>query len=228
MITNLKEKFQNVYEQITYACNKVERNPNEVKLVSVTKTWPVHIVQSVLDINELNIGENRVQEIVQKTPLLKGNKIIHMIGHLQTNKVAKVVPLVDWIHSIDSEKLLNKVDQCCRENNKKINILIQVNTSKEDSKSGCSPEKAYMLCEKATQCDSVNFKGLMCIGPLTNNEKEIRNSFINLKKIGERVKNLSNHSIELSMGMSSDYKIAIEEGSTIVRIGSLIFGNRVY
>jgi pyridoxal phosphate enzyme (YggS family) len=228
-VTNgLLERFESVHERIARACEKADRNRNEVRLITVTKTWPAEVLQSVLDTGNPDIGENRVQEIVEKVPALSGNKSIHMIGHLQSNKVTKVVPLVDWIHSIDSEKLLLKVDQQCEKIDKTLNVLIQVNASGELTKSGCTPEDAYSLCEKAFECSHVNFRGFMTIGPFVSDEKVIRESFVALRKTGEECQGLSDKPLELSMGMSSDYEIAIEEGSTMVRIGSLILGDRVY
>jgi len=169
----LINRFKSVHEEIAQACKNAGRNPDEVRLITVTKTWPVDVLQSVLNTGNPDIGENRVQEIVGKVPMLSGKKIVHLIGHLQSNKVTKVVPLVDWIHSIDSEKLLTKVNQHCEKIDKKLNVLIQVNTSGEFTKSGCNPEEAYSLCERAADCSQVNFRGLMTIGPFVSDEKAV-------------------------------------------------------
>lgn len=184
------------------------------------------VLQSVLDQGIQDIGENRVQEIVQKVPLLTGPKTVHMIGHLQSNKVSKVIPYCDWIHSIDSEKLLYRVDNFCQSFGKTINILIQVNTSGEESKSGCLPDKALSLAEKASLCNHAIFRGFMTIGPLSDCEQKIRQSFILLRTIGEQAAHLSTQPLELSMGMSNDFPLAIEEGATMIRIGTLVLGRR--
>ena len=226
MADTLKKNFRSVTQQIIKTCKKVERNPDEIQLITVTKVQPADVLQSVLDLGYTQIGENRVQEIVQKIPQLSGEKTVHMIGHLQSNKVAKVIPYVDWIQSIDNEKLLLKVDHFCTINHKKINILIQVNTSNEITKFGCDPDQAIHLAEKASQCTSVLFRGFMTIGPLGDDEKENRKSFRTLRKLGEKCKGLSNKPIELSMGMSNDFPLAIEEGSTMIRLGTVILGRR--
>ncbi len=228
MTNKLINSFESVRKKISQSCEKVGRDPNEVRLITVTKTWPSNVLQSVINTGNPDIGENRVQEIVQKVPVLSGNKIVHMIGHLQSNKVSKVVSLVDWIHSIDSKKLLDKVEHLCETTGSKIKILVQVNTSGEVTKSGCDPDEAYALCEAAATCSFVSFRGLMTIGPFVSDEEKIRSSFRILRKIGDQCRNLSDKPLELSMGMSGDFQIAVEEGSTMVRIGSLILGGRVF
>lgn len=223
---SLVEKFREIEDQIAQSCHKAGRKPEEIRLITVTKTHPRETVQQVIDLGYPDIGENRVQEILEKVPLLSGNKVVHLVGHLQSNKVNKVVPLVDWIHSIDSEKILDRVAQQCEQLNKKVSVLIQVNTSHEETKSGCAPEEAFALCEKAARNRWLLFRGLMCIGPLGGDEAAIRKSFITLRTIGRECKQLTGQPFELSMGMSDDFSIAIEEGSTMVRIGSRILGQR--
>lgn len=224
----LRERFKALNEETTQSCEKVGRSPDEVTVVIVTKTHPVEILQAVIDTGHGAIGENRVQEIMQKVPLLTGEKTIHMVGHLQTNKVTKVVPLVDWIQSIDSEKLAVKVDQQCQKVGKKMSVLVQVNTSGEETKSGCAPEEAVALCEKVARCEYLRFRGVMTIGLLGGTEKETRHCFQVLRNIREQCKGLTDSSFELSMGMTDDFRIAIEEGSTMIRIGSYILGARKY
>ena len=227
-MSTLGSNLESVRSQIAQACENAGRDQKEVRLITVTKTWPAEVLQSVIDAGCPDIGENRVQEIVQKVPALSGTRVVHMIGHLQSNKVAKVVPLVDWIHSVGSRKLLNRVEQQCEINSRNINILVQVNTSGEMSKSGCDPDDAYALCKEAAGCSHVSFRGLMTIGPFVNDEEEVRESFIMLREIGNQCRDLSDKPLEFSMGMSGDFRIAIEEGSTMVRVGSLILGNRGY
>ncbi len=226
MVTQLDIQFKKVHEEIEQACQRVARDPGSVRLITVTKTWPAEVLQAVVDSNHPDIGENRVQEIIEKVPKLSDNRTIHMIGHLQSNKVSKVVPLVDWIHSIDSEKLLSKVDHYCKVINRRVKVLVQVNTSNETAKSGCDPVDAPSLCEKASQCEYVDFRGLMTIGPWTTNLQAVRNSFKQLKSIGECCQHLVQGNFELSMGMSGDFAMAIEEGATMIRVGSRILGER--
>jgi len=221
----IRQRINILQERIAAACGRAGRPADSVRVIAVTKTHSAETVQAVIDAGIADIGENRVQEIREKAPLLTGTPCLHMIGHLQTNKVAKAVPLVHWIQSIDSVHLLEKVENACRSAGTKLNVLVQVNTSGEQSKSGCAPAEALRLCERAAQSDAVAFQGLMTIGPLGGGERETRNAFITLRNLGEQCKGLAGK-IELSMGMSGDFEWAIEEGATMVRIGSLLFGER--
>jgi hypothetical protein len=220
---NLQHNYNLLKERIEKTCQRCYRKPEDVRLIVVTKTHPVEIAQAVLDLGIKDIGENRVQEIEQKRPFLRGDFSMHMIGHLQTNKAAKVLPLVDWIQSVDSVRLVDKIDHAGSGN--KIKALVEVNTSGELSKSGCLPEECLALCERMKASGVLEFRGLMTIGPLNGTEGEIRKSFEKLRVLGEGCRRLSPQ-VELSMGMSSDFEWAIEEGSTMVRIGSLLLGNR--
>jgi len=227
-LSDLRDRFKRLDEEIARACEKAGRNRDEITVVVVTKTHPGEVVQALIDIGHPDIGENKVQEIVQKIPNVHGNKTIHMVGHLQTNKAVKVVPLVDWIQSIDSERLAQKVEQQCEKIGKKINVLVQVNTSAEETKFGCSPEEAVVLCEKVSRYSYLRFRGLMTIGLWGGGEKEIRQCFRLLCSIGEQTKQFTDLPFELSMGMSDDFLIAIEEGATIIRLGTYILGRRDY
>ena len=220
---NLQRNYNVLKERIEKACLRSNRKPEDVRLIVVTKTHPAEIVQAVIDLGIKEIGENRVQEIEQKRPFLQGDFSMHMIGHLQTNKAAKVLPLVDWIQSIDSIRLVDKIDHAA--SGKKIKALVEVNTSGEPSKSGCAPEECLALCERLNASTVLEFRGLMTIGPLNGTERDVRKSFEKLRVLGEKCRHFSSH-LELSMGMSSDFEWAIEEGSTMVRIGSLLLGNR--
>jgi PLP dependent protein len=220
---NLQRNYSVLKERIEKACLRSNRKPEDVRLVVVTKTHPVEVAQAVIDLGIKDLGENRVQEIEQKRPLLHGDFSMHMIGHLQTNKAAKVLPMVDWIQSIDSVRLVDKIDHAG--SGKKINALVEVNTSGESSKSGCMQEECLSLCERVKASSVLEFRGLMTIGPLNGTEGEVRKSFEKLRGLGGECRRFSSQ-IELSMGMSSDFEWAIEEGSTMVRIGSLLLGNR--
>lgn len=229
MYEYLEDNFEKVENEIQQACDSAKRDRESVKLITVTKTYPAELLQAVLDTGRVDMGENRPQEIMEKVPQLSGAPVMHLIGQLQTNKVRKMVPLVDWIHSVDREKLLNKIEDAAAEFERKINILVQVNTSGEESKSGCSPEEAVELCKKAAECDWCQFQGLMTIGPLHGTEEDVRNSFIQLREIGEQIKDIvKGEQVELSMGMSGDFPMAIAEGATMIRVGSRIVGARNY
>ncbi len=229
MYEHLEKNFAEVESEITVACEQAGRDRDSVKLITVTKTYPVDLLKAVQATGRVDMGENRPQEIMEKVPQLEGESVMHLIGQLQTNKVRKMVPLVDWIHSIDREKLLEKIEQVAEEFEKKINVLVQVNTSGEESKSGCTPAEAVALCDKVAQKKWCQFQGLMTIGPLGGDETAIRNSFIQLREIGEEVKHLvKGDKLELSMGMSGDFPMAIAEGATMIRVGSRIVGARSY
>ncbi|MBD3344314.1 MAG: YggS family pyridoxal phosphate-dependent enzyme [Chitinivibrionales bacterium] len=225
MSNQMNENYDHLQTRIAAACKRVDRSPDSVRLIVVTKTHPVETVQSVIDLGITDIGENRVQEIVHKEPHLTGEYTLHMVGHLQTNKVNKVLPHIRWIHSIDREKLVNAIESAQKESSETINALVQVNTSGESSKYGCSPDKCLGLCERVCASGALQFRGLMTIGPLGGGEAGARKSFEMLRNLGEKCRGLTN-SLELSMGMSDDFEWAIEEGATMIRVGSLLLGRR--
>jgi pyridoxal phosphate enzyme (YggS family) len=224
MENELKKRLEIVQERILKACEKSERSAQSVRLIAVTKTHPAEVLQKLIDLGVKDLGENRVQEIEAKVPRLNGDFTMHMIGHLQTNKVSKVLPLVKWIQSVDREPLIAKIEKQ-HQSAEKINALLEVNTSGESSKSGCDPSQCRALAERIAASAALKFCGLMTIGPLEGGEVSVRRSFSLLRKLGEQCSDLSPR-IELSMGMSNDFEWAIQEGSTMVRIGSLILGER--
>ena len=205
---------------------------NDITLVAVSKTKPIEEIKKKYNEGLINFGENRVNELVQKFNLLPKDINWHMIGHLQTNKVKKIIPFISLIHSVDSLKLIDKIENESEKFDKKTNILLQVHIAKEKSKYGFNFEE--VRCFFKNQLDesykNINIVGLMGMATFTNNKNQIRKEFKKLKILFDEIKSISqknNQKIKiLSMGMSSDYKIAIEEGSNMVRIGSLIFGER--
>ena len=208
----------------------VERN--DITLVAVSKTKPVEEIKKKYNEGFINFVENRVNELVQKFNLLPKDINWHMIGHLQTNKVKKIIPFISLIHSVDSLKLIDKIENESEKFDKKTNILLQVHIAKEKSKYGFNFEEVrYFFKNQLDESyKNINIVGLMGMATFTNNKNQIRKEFKNLKILYDEIKSISqknNQKIKiLSMGMSSDYKIAIEEGSNMVRIGSLIFGER--
>ncbi len=205
---------------------------NDITLVAVSKTKPIEEIKKKYNEGLINFGENRVNELVQKFNLLPKDINWHMIGHLQTNKVKKIIPFIRLIHSVDSMKLIDKIENESKKFDKKTNILLQVHIAKEKSKYGFNFEEVrdFFKNQLDESYKNINIVGLMGMATLTNNKNQIRKEFKNLKILYDEIKSLSqknNQKIKiLSMGMSSDYKIAIEEGSNMVRIGSLIFGER--
>lgn len=208
----IEENLNKVLERIKAACVNCGRDPKDITLIAVTKTIPLEKITEAITAGITNVGENKVQELESKN--IKG-ATTHLIGHLQTNKVKKAVELAEIIHSVDSLKVAKKIEQYSPGHK----VLIQINTSNEDSKSGLTPENTQELEEILKL--NLNVIGLMTIGPNTEDEVAIRNSFKKLKEIQDKY-NLEH----LSMGMSNDYEIAIEEGATMLRIGSVIFGSR--
>ena len=203
----------------------------DVQLIAVTKTRPISIIKECCDLGVRNIGENRVQEAAEKFIHFDGFEKTkkRFIGHLQTNKVNKCLNLFDTIDSVDSYRLASKIDTSARNNNIKIECLLEINTSGEKQKHGFKPEinKELLSC---FDLKNLNITGLMTVGPNTQDKNKIRKSFSLLREIKENVnKNISTGFLtELSMGMSGDYDIGIQEGSTMVRVGTGLFGKREY
>jgi pyridoxal phosphate enzyme (YggS family) len=206
--------------------------PTGIKLIAVSKTKPVELLQQAYDAGHRAFGENYVQEITEKQPHLPPDIEWHFIGHLQSNKVKYIAPFVHCIHAVDSEKLLMEIEKQGVKNNRKIHCLIQVHIAEEETKFGLSIDEAYALLQKiaGTSYSSVIVEGLMGMASFTEDENRVRSEFRSLKNLFDRAKkelfpNNTRFS-QLSMGMSGDWKIAVEEGSTMIRIGSAIFGHR--
>jgi len=208
--------------------------PENVTLVCVSKFHSETAIMEAYDVGERVFGESRVQELTEKYNHLPKDIQWHFIGHLQTNKVKYLVPFVALIHGVDSFKLLSEINKQAEKINRKINCLLQVHIATEESKFGFSAEELMELFESKNirSLEFINVKGLMAMATFTDNQEQIKNEFLGLKKLFEMIKenyevNNSDFS-EISMGMSDDYKLAIQAGSTMVRIGSSIFGHRVY
>ena len=223
------ENIKSLQLRIEQKCSDVNRNSSEIKLIAVSKTFGVEDIKEVFNEGLRDFGENKAQELSSKYELL-GDKITwHFIGHLQRNKVRSVVPAADYIHSVDSLQLASEINKYAARNNKIQKILLQVKTSEEETKSGIEKEsELFDLARYCREYSNVQLEGLMTIAPLTEDEELIRQSFRQLRKLKDEL-NLQGFGIkELSMGMTSDFEIAIEEGATMLRIGSAIFGERDY
>ena len=229
----IKERIEHINSRIEAACLRSGRNPLDVKLLAVTKNHDIKAIEELLDTNLKTIAENKVQESLQKIPALSGlYSEFHFIGHLQSNKLRKILSLSPTlIHSLDSISTIRKMDVISQEDDKVQDILIQVNTSGEESKSGIEPETALDFIKDCASFTHIRICGLMTIGKLTDKEEEIRECFIMLRNLFEKISLLKQDNVEmqyLSMGMSGDFEIAIEEGANILRIGSAIMGPRNY
>ena len=222
---SINGNLEAVETRIAAACEKSGRRRSDVKLVAVSKTKPVEAVMEAAGAGQILFGENRVQEVQNKIPLCPGNLQWHLIGHLQSNKARIAASgIFRMIHSVDSERLMRLLDEYAAV---PLPVLIQVNVSGEGSKEGCTPQEASALIEAANQCGKVEVHGLMTIPPFTPDPAKARLHFLNLRKLRDRLQQETGTPLpELSMGMSHDFEIAIEEGATFIRVGSDIFGER--
>ena len=225
----IADNYRLIAERVSRTAVACGRAPGSVRIVAVSKTHPADAITEAQTGGAIIFGENKVQEAKEKFPLLKGTFEFHLVGHLQSNKAKEAVRMFDLIHSIDSFSTAQKVDREAAAIGKKQRILVQVNTSGEESKSGIHPDEAEKLCAEISSLGNLSLEGLMTIGPLSDDEKRIRESFILLAGLRNSIQSKLGIILpELSMGMSGDYEIAISEGATLVRIGSAIFGNRTY
>lgn len=227
----ITENISEVRKNMEEACRVSERNPEEVSLIAVSKTKPVSMLQEAYDAGCRDFGENKVQEIMDKIDRLPSDIRWHMIGHLQTNKVKYIVGKVFLIHSVDSLHLAEAISKEAVKQNTTVNILIEVNVAKEDTKYGAMAEDTVSLVEKIALLPGICVKGLMTIAPYVENPQENRQYFVKLRQLAVDIKskNIDNvHMDILSMGMTGDYMVAIEEGATYVRVGTGIFGERQY
>lgn len=227
----VEQNLQSVRRQMELACLASGRQPDEVKLLLATKTVPINKLERAMQAGETLFGENKAQELRSKFPLMQQYEQVewHFIGHLQTNKVKDVIKYVTLIHSVDRLKLGQALHRQLQNEHKTMNILVQVNTSYEESKFGVLPEAALELVEELSQYDTLSIKGLMTIGKLGASHEETRHCFRLLKQLQLQIKDRELPRVEmdiLSMGMSGDYRVAIEEGATIIRVGTNVFGQR--
>ena len=218
----LKENLANVEKNIEQACKNAGRSRDEVTLIAVSKTKPVEMLQEIYDENIRDFGENKVQELCSKMEQLPSDIRWHMIGHLQRNKVKYIVGKVELIHSVDTYRLAEEINIQAKKQNVIVPILVEVNIAQED---------AILLVEEISKLENIRIKGLMTIAPYVENPEDNRLYFRKIKQLSVDItnKNIDNVFMEiLSMGMTGDYMVAIEEGATMVRVGTGIFGERNY
>lgn len=228
---SFNDNLKYVNEKIEKCKRCTEVNNSDVTLVAVSKTHTAHEVKDAYDCGIRDFGENKVQELLEKQPVLPDDIRWHMIGHLQTNKVKYIAPFIHMIHSVDSFKLCKEIDKQAAKFNRVIPVLLEVNISEEESKYGLSSADVYDLLNDASELKHISIKGLMTVAPFTNDERTVKEVFKKLRQLflDIEAKKLDNVDMNvLSMGMSNDYIYAIEEGSNCVRIGSSLFGTRNY
>lgn len=227
----IAENAAEINRRVSQALLRSSDPSREVKLIAVSKTFPAERVLDAIDAGLFRFGENRVQELVSKSEALKKKKIEwHFIGHLQTNKVKKLLDVpTKYIHSVDRVEVAIELERQLQKRGESRDVLVEVNMSGESSKSGVEPDKAIELIRALTKIETIKVKGLMTIGALTEDRKAVRDCFVKLREIFLRVREEAIDKVEmaeLSMGMSGDFEIAIEEGATMIRIGTAIFGER--
>lgn len=227
----LRENLQEVEQRIADACRRAGRKREEVTLIAVSKTKPAEMLKEAYDLGVRVFGENKVQELTEKYDLLPDDIRWHMIGHLQTNKVKYLIGKTELIHSVDSLKLAKVIEKESEKKECITDILVEVNVAEEESKFGLKMEEVIPFIENAAQFPHINVRGLMTIAPFVENPEKNRTIFADLHKlyVDIKEKNIDNDTVNiLSMGMTNDFEVAIEEGATMVRIGTGIFGARNY
>ncbi len=227
----IKENLQEVEKKIQEACDKTGRDRSEVTLIAVSKTKPIEDLMEAYNAGVRVFGENKVQELTDKIEKMPKDIHWHMIGHLQRNKVKYIVGKVDLIHSVDNEELAAEINKRAEKAGVKQDILIEVNIADEDTKYGVTADKVNELYVNIAKLPYVNVRGVMCIAPNVDNPELNRQYFVKLNKIFVDIMNImvDNSRVDImSMGMTGDYQVAIEEGATMVRVGTGIFGARNY
>lgn len=230
-MSSISDNIEAIRNDIKDVCLKQGRDPDDVTLIAVTKTVNVERIKEAINSGICDIGENKVQEIMDKYEDLKGITNIHLIGHLQSNKVKYIIDKVKLIHSVDSMKLMDEINRRAKKAGVMANILIQVNVACEDTKFGIEMEAVNSHIEYASKLENIRVQGLMTIAPYFEDVEEARPIFRALRKKFDELSNIQYPNVEmkyLSMGMTNDYKIALEEGSNMIRVGTGIFGKRVY
>lgn len=227
MNASLQERVDAVIERMAQACARCGRDPSSVQLIAVSKTYEAETIRAAAECGLRVFGESKVQEAKVKIPLCPGNLTWHMIGHLQRNKVGMAVELFDRIHSVDSQRLLEAVDHASSESGKTMPVLLEVNVSGEASKFGLPPEDVPVVLTAANGLNHVTVVGLMTMPPFTDEPEKARAHFRKLRELRDQWRDELGFGLEeLSMGMSHDFEVAIEEGATWVRVGTAIFGER--
>ncbi len=227
----IRENLAQVHANMEKACENARRDPGEVRLIAVSKTKPVEMLRQAYACGCREFGENKVQELVDKYDQMPGDVKWHMIGHLQRNKVKYIVDKVALIHSVDSLKLAQEISREALKKQVKVPVLIEINIAGEESKFGVGPNEAENLVREIALLPGIKVEGLMAIAPYVENPEENRQYFARLRQLSVDIsrKNIDNVNMNvLSMGMSGDYMVAVEEGSTCVRVGTGIFGERQY
>ncbi len=228
----ISDNYAYIKNHIIEICKRIGRDPDEVTLIAVSKTKPVDALSEAFDAGARDFGENKVQELTEKMDFFANAHINwHMIGHLQKNKVKYIIGRVSMIHSVDSIELLQKIDSISKDRQVITDVLIEVNVGNEESKFGLKLDEVEDFISSASELSNIRIRGLMTVAPYVENPEDNRMLFRSLKLMLDKLKKKAQNNAQcdvLSMGMTNDYEIAIEEGSTMVRVGTAIFGERNY
>ena len=230
MMESVKNNLQSVRNRIAAAARRAGRSPDEITLVGISKVQPIEKVQAAVDAGLVYLGENRVQEAAGKIPHIKGNVHWRLVGHLQRNKAKKAVELFDMIESIDSERIAREVSRRCLDLGNRIDVLLEVNVGAEDAKTGIAPSNLVGLASFCAGLQGIALKGIMVIPPFDPDPEKSRPYFQKSRRMFENLRDAGIEGADishLSMGMSNDFEVAVEEGATIVRVGTAIFGPRI-
>lgn len=225
-MTDVASRLATVRDRVDAAARRASREPNEVGIVAVTKSFPAHAVVEAIEAGVVDIGENRAQELKEKAIAVPGAVRWHFIGHLQTNKARHVVGIAALIHSVDRYALAEEIARRARAAGSTQRVLIEVNVSGEATKHGVEPARAVALATQVADLDGIEVRGLMTMAPFADDPELARPYFGDLRELGERLRATLPNATELSMGMTRDFEVAIEEGATLVRVGEAIFGPR--
>ena len=226
-MSTMEERIAAVQSRIQTACARSRRSVDEVSLIAVSKTHGPEAVKAAADAGLMIFGENKVQEAAAKIPLSPGHVSWHLVGHLQRNKAAKAAELFDMIHSMDSVRILEALDRACDEVGKTMKVLIETNVSGEASKFGVKPEELSTVLEAASRMNRIEVRGLMTMPPFFDDPEKTRPHFVRLRELRDAAQKETGIALpELSMGMSHDFEVAIEEGAHWIRVGTAIFGSR--
>ncbi len=223
----ITENFKIVNDKIEGACKRAGRNSSDIKLIAVSKTKPMEMILEAHESGLLHFGENKAQEFREKAAKIDRDIVWHFIGHLQTNKVKYVVKDAEYIHAADSKKIIDEINKRAANEEKIQKILLEINVSGEETKFGLRGEdEIFRLAEYCSEKANIDLQGLMTMAPYTDDEKILRSTFSGLRQYFDKLNSNGFNLNELSMGMSNDFEIAIEEGATMIRLGTILFGAR--
>jgi len=226
---SLKENLQSVRDKIAKAAEGAGRDPSEVKIVAITKTHPPEVVEEAVSAGLEDVGENKVQEFLDKSEEVAAPCRWHFVGHLQRNKVKKIIGRFEMIHSLDSLRLARRLNKLSSREEMVTDVLVQVNTSGEESKYGIMPEDAVRFCGEVSGMEGIRVKGLMTMAPWVDDPEVLRAAFSGLRRLRDEIRDRGIRRISmehLSMGMTNDFEYAVAEGATILRLGRVLFGPR--